>query len=181
MSGFDGTAMGSVAQTAGIVPSAAYHYFPDKESLYEAVFAATASHLWSLLDASVRGQPSAREAIEALILAADVTAEQLPFYGRFLEAVTTEAARHPRFVGLLDRRNELQRSTFEFLSDLGLSTGEFPLPPAGVSLPDELRALVVGWLAERQRQSPLARPTPRGLLSLLRLHARPDLADAHIR
>jgi AcrR family transcriptional regulator len=168
--GFDGTAIGFVARAAGMVPSAMYHYFPDKESLYEAVFAATASDMWNLLDASVRQEQTAGGALRALVVAADEAADQLPFYGRFLAAVPTEAARTSVFAGLLDQRNDLQRHTFRFIAELGRRTGEFGEPPPGIDLAEELRVLVVGWLTERrQRPSPQRFPDVTGLLALLRL------------
>jgi AcrR family transcriptional regulator len=177
--GFDGTAIGSIATTAGMVPSAIYHYFPDKESLYEAVFAATASHMWAFLDDSVRGQPTVRDALATLVVAADDAAEQLPFYGRFLGAIPTEAVRNPRFAGLLDRRNDLQRHTFQFIAGLGRRTGELREPPPGVDLAEELRILVVGWLTERrQRPAPRRLPEVTGLLSLLHLDDVPTSTHA---
>lgn len=165
--GFDGTSIGAVAGDAGMVASGVYHYFPDKETLYEAVFAATASHLWSFLDERVSRCRTARDGIAELVRAADEAAEQLPFFGPFLAAVPVEAGRCPRFTALLEDRNALQRPTFERIAELGVATGELQPAPAGGDLPEDLRVLVVGWLAERGRKAAGSRDAVTGLLSLL--------------
>lgn len=167
--GFDGATMGDISRDAQIGPSAFYHHFDDKESLYEAVFDATVSHLWGLLDSSTRGQKSAAAALGGLIGAADRAREELPDYATYLSGLPSEAARHPRFRALLDRRIEAQRATFQHIAALGRATGEFDDTLGLEELSNTLRVVVMGWLVERNLHPDDELMSSRGLLHMLGL------------
>jgi AcrR family transcriptional regulator len=167
--GFDRATMGDISRAAQIVPSAFYHHFSDKESLYEAVFEATISHLWEVLDESTRGRDTARDALDALITAADRARKQLPYYPEYLTGLPLEAARHPRFQTLVDRRIETQRVTFRHVASLGRSTGEFDDTLLLEELSENLRIIVMGWLVERNVRVEKGPLRTAGLLHLLGL------------
>ena len=46
MKGYDGASILKIAETADLVPSAIYHHFENKETLYMAVFEDTADAIW---------------------------------------------------------------------------------------------------------------------------------------
>lgn len=167
--GFDGATMGDISRSAQIGPSAFYHHFDDKESLYEAVFDATVSHLWGMLDSSTRDQTSAAGALSGLVGAADRAREELPDYPEYLSGLPLEAARHPRFRTLLDRRIETQRTTFQHIAALGRATGEFDDVLTLEELSNLLRVIVMGWLVERNLHPDDELMSSRGLLHLLGL------------
>jgi AcrR family transcriptional regulator len=171
--GFDSTTVVEVARSADVVPSTFYHYFPDKESLYEAVFEATASELWREVDDAVAAQRTLSSALLAVADTAERAADRLPDHGRFLVAVPIEATRHPRFGPLLDRRTEMQRATFAHVTKLGHRTGELPAELAAAEVAEQLRAVVVGWLSERYLAGSPSRLTTAGLLRMLSLAPRP--------
>jgi AcrR family transcriptional regulator len=166
--GFDRATIGDIARGAGIGPSAFYRHFLDKESLYEAVFDATVSHVWQLLDESTQGHASAREAITAFVATAERAREGLPHYPEFLGNLAYEAGRNPRLRTLVARRIAMQRPTFRSIAELGRSTGEFddtiPVPQLG----EHLRVIVMGWVVERNLSTEASTDVA-GFLHLLRL------------
>lgn len=167
--GFDGATMGDIARGADIVPSAVYRYFPDKETLYEAVFEATISRLWDSLDAATRDHESAGSALRALFVAADRATTGFPYYPEFLRGLPLEVERHPQFRRLLARRTEVQRKTFRHMTMLGRSTGEFDDSLDDDELSEHIRVIVMGWLVERHLHPEEQRLSPSGLVHILRL------------
>lgn len=167
--GFDGATMGDISRDAQIGPSAFYHHFEDKESLYEAVFDATVSHLWEIFDSSTRGQASAAGALRELIAAADRARRELPDYAAYLSGLPLEAARHPRFRALVDRRIGIQRATFQHIAALGRAAGEFDEVLPLDELSNTLRVVVMGWLVERSLHPDDGLMSSRGLLHMLGL------------
>ncbi|UVF79394.1 TetR/AcrR family transcriptional regulator [Gordonia mangrovi] len=168
--GYDRAAVSEVCRGAEIVPSAFYHYFPDKESLYEAVFDASITKVWDVLQDSIRDKSTAREALAAFVNAADRAGETLPHFPEFLTALPLEASRNPRFRRLVDHRTELQRRSFERIAEIGTRNAEFPDDLDTDELAEHLRFTVMGWLLERNLSSHgSARTDVDGLLRLLRL------------
>ena len=149
--------------------SALYRYFPDKESLYEAVFDDTLFELWGMLDAHVKDQQSAKAALIALVDTAEVASKQLPFYAEYLSGVPIEAARNPRFRPFLERRTEVQRLTFARIARLGGQTGEFDDVLSEEELAEHLRMMVIGWMGERALNPHSTVSNYRGLMHLLGL------------
>ncbi len=180
--GFDGAAVSEICHGAGIGASAFYHHFPDKEALYEAVFEDTITHLWGVLDARAHGHDTARDAIAALIEAADEAGSGLPYYPEYLTGVPLEASRHPQFRALLGRRTAMQRRTFNHIATLGRTTGEFSTTMlSDDELAEHLRFTVMGWLVERGLQLDTVSVESGGLLHLLGLDRTTAAAPAHGR
>ena len=173
--GFDLTTVGDVARSADLVPSAFYHYFDGKETLYRAVYEETVADLWVSLDNSAAGHVRLADALTDLVLEAiRVTAEQ-PHHSYFLVGLASEAARRPQFGELIERRTQMHRATFGRLAALGLQTGELEGELDNVS--EQLRAVVLGWMTERHVSKTSDLVDLPGLLRILRLDI-PERAQA---
>ncbi|WP_213571339.1 TetR/AcrR family transcriptional regulator [Rhodococcus sp. USK13] len=167
--GFDRATVGEICKGADIVGSAFYRYYPDKESLYEAVFNASIIRLWDLLHMSTVNQRTARDALTALVATAERAGDSLPWYSEFLTALPIETYRNARFAPLLEQRTNMQRRTFEHIARLGRESGEFSeFRPQG-EFAEHLRLTVMGWLVERNLNIAPVRVGSEGLLHLIGL------------
>lgn len=109
--GFEGTTTRHVAEIAGISPGTLYHYFPDKDAIYEAMYGRLVDEIvaeLSRLAPIIMGMPL-REALQCLIreLMNWLSAND----GIYLRAISTS----PRFYGRA-RMPELERA----LRELGM-------------------------------------------------------------
>lgn len=143
--GFAAASVSAIARAAGIVPSAVYHYFANKEVLYEEVFAATAPLVWTLMVERASQATSLAEGVDAMLEG------RSPLSGTsasaFLAALPTIATLHPEFNHLLVQRTHHQDRAFGFLAELGLRTGELSGFTHDEAV-EVLRALIMGWFTE---------------------------------
>lgn len=144
--GYASTSLMAVAREVGIAPSAVYHYFDGKDTLYRAVFEETAPPIWSRMYDSVAVCERMIDGVEVLLQGRG--GQRMPFQSAFLASMPTVARLHDELSDLLDRRTELQNPVFRHLAELGLRTGELP----GFELDaatELLRTMVMGWFFER--------------------------------
>ncbi len=151
--GYAAAAITTIAEQARLTPGSIYHYYSGKPALYEAVFDATASVLWSDFGIRVAGFDSAVDAIDAIIDDARQLKHTRSHYNDFLANVPIEARLHPEFAHLLTHRSKYQDEVFGAIAELGLSTGEF----AGFDLKhatELVRSPIMGWFFERHFRGP---------------------------
>jgi AcrR family transcriptional regulator len=144
--GFTSATLSAIAKDAGIAPSAMYHYFDGKESLYEAVFFDVAPAVWASISARIVDAPTVRQAVEMVLR--DRGGARSPSITPFLAALPTVAVLHPEFEHLLTARAELQSTAFRAMAEIGMRTGEL----RGFTLDEAteiLRSIVMGWFFER--------------------------------
>ncbi|MBE51983.1 MAG: hypothetical protein CL448_02970 [Acidimicrobiaceae bacterium] len=147
MKGYDGASILKIAETADLVPSAIYHHFENKETLYMAVFEDTADAIWGSVSLASE-EKTLVEAFSHLIESSRKIADDFPGHSAFLGAMPHEARFHPDYEKLMNRRAEFQDQTFQSLASLGKRTGEFP-ELSESELKEVIRCLVMGWFFER--------------------------------
>jgi AcrR family transcriptional regulator len=166
--GYSSSSVASLAEAAGLAPSALYYYFGGKEELFEAVFEATASVIWQDINTPTFAANDFRGALTELINASVNLSESHPFFNDFLALIPSEARMNPRFRPLLQRRSDFQNSTFTALAELGIRSGELrglEIAPAR----DFLRCLIMGWFFERHFRSEGQADLEAGVLVMLDL------------
>lgn len=62
--GYDGTSLGSLADSIGITKAAIYHYFPNKNEIYEGIIVRTLENLLSFVTAEIRTANSPEKALQ---------------------------------------------------------------------------------------------------------------------
>ena len=67
--GFDQATMDAIAEEAGVAKGTIYLYYPSKQSIYDATFAAGTAELTQLTDARVQAAPTTKAAIAAFVAA----------------------------------------------------------------------------------------------------------------
>jgi AcrR family transcriptional regulator len=147
-SGYAATAMTGVAASAGLAPSAIYHYFDGKADLYEAVFEVTSSAIWGDLGGSATGHATLVDSIASIVEASRQLSGSRPQHSEFLALVPIEARLHAEFAHLLDRRSKYQDDTFGSLAELSLRTGELNGFDQ-FQATEIIRSVIMGWFFER--------------------------------
>lgn len=164
--GFTGTAVSALAASAGLAPSAVYHYFGGKDELYECVFDSTADTVWSSVSSVTEGHETFRASMIALIEDTQRMGKRYPHHNNFLALVPMEARLHPQFAHLLDRRSKYQDATFGSLVDLGLKTGELRGIDRVVAV-EAIRSLIMGWFFERHIRGAARRGGPEAMITVV--------------
>jgi AcrR family transcriptional regulator len=119
--GFDGTTTAAVCRAAGIGSGTLFHYFPDKRSLFHALFADDVAATAKFVGRLDRSDPLA--ALLALVdhRAADVGDPLVP---GLLMAALTQASRDPQFAALLERDDRTVRAAAAELIDDAARRGQ---------------------------------------------------------
>lgn len=144
--GYSAATLSAIAADAGIAPSALYHHFDGKESLYEAVFFDVAPRVWQRMAERLAGVVTVRASVETMMRAR--TGDHSPLASSFLAGVPTVAVLHPEFDHLLDARSKLQNDAFRRIAELGMTTGEF-IDFTVDEATEILRTMTMGWFFER--------------------------------
>ena len=145
--GYDGTTITSIAGNAGIAPSAIYHYFQSKETLYTEVFEQTSTAIWESVTPSQESR-TLLESMRQLLVDSRLLADKLPSYSNFLAALPIEARLHPEFSDLLKKRADYQDKTFRQLAKIGIQSGELDFLTENEAT-ELIRSIVMGWFFER--------------------------------
>ena len=145
--GYDGAVIMAIAKSAGIAPSAVYHYFQSKEKLYMEVFKQTSVAIWDSV--SPTDDPSTLvEAMEQLLDNSRLLSDKLPSYSDFLASLPIEAKLHPQFSELLKQRADYQDKTFRNLASIGIASGELHFLTEDEAT-EFIRSIIMGWFFER--------------------------------
>ncbi|MEP7117137.1 MAG: TetR/AcrR family transcriptional regulator [Acidobacteriota bacterium] len=80
--GFEQATMDAIAEEAGVAKGTIYLYYPSKQSIYDATFAAGTAELTRLTDAQVEAAPNPRSAIAAFVQARVSYFQEFPDYFR---------------------------------------------------------------------------------------------------
>ena len=144
--GYSSATLSAVAADADIAPSAMYHYFDGKESLYEAVFFDVAPRVWQRMAERLSDASTVRASVETMMRGRG--GDPSPLASSFLAGVPTVAVLHPEFGHLLDARSKLQNDAFQMIAELGMTTGEFADFTIGEAT-EILRTMTMGWFFER--------------------------------
>jgi AcrR family transcriptional regulator len=166
--GYASTTLTAIAAEVGLATSGVYHYYDGKESLYEAVFFATAPQVWDGIADSMGDAPTMLAGIETLLR--DRGGTRRPYASAFLAGMPTVATLHPEFAHLLQARTKYQDPVFRALAETGLRTGEL----TGLDLDEAtavLRAFLMGWFFERHFDGPARDDTVPAVLQAFRLMA----------
>ena len=99
--GYDGASILKIAELADLVPSAIYHHFENKETLYMAVFEDTADAIWGSVSSATE-EKTLVEAFSHLIESSRKIADNFPGHSAFLGAMPHEARFHPDYEKLMN-------------------------------------------------------------------------------
>jgi AcrR family transcriptional regulator len=146
--GFGGAALSTIAADAGLSLSALYHYFPDKNALFERVYLDTLELGWD---------PWIRELEEldpAMDLAAKLRTTHNPatdpdeVQAAFFTPAQVHARRVPELRHLLDHRDTYRRRSFELLVGSLADEGRIRNADTTEEAIDMLEILHSGWIFE---------------------------------
>lgn len=147
--GYAATTLSAVAKDAGITLAALYHYFPDKTTLYEAVFDASAELLWGLIEdqSAKSGRVGARlvHLIDTIERAAAQIDDETRATQMFLTTVPIDATRHPELAHLLGKRAEIQERQIRRIVAPAFDAGELPAFEDINTAVAAIRLLIMGW------------------------------------
>lgn len=86
--GFEQATMEAIADAAGVAKGTIYLYYPSKQAIYDATFAAGTAELTSLTEARVRSAPTPKAAIAAFVLARVQYFQEHPdYFGMYVSEV----------------------------------------------------------------------------------------------
>ncbi|MEG9224691.1 TetR/AcrR family transcriptional regulator [Aeromicrobium sp. Sec7.5] len=182
--GYADTSLSIVARDVGITQPAVYHYFPDKESLYEAVFDAALERAWSAVHARLATVPEQDRSLLDLAEAMnegglDIDQQDARQTNLFLTTVPVEATRHHELHHLLERRSAVQDREIRAIVLPAIREGRmsgFDDTDAAVRA---IRLLMMGWALETFTQRENTRENTEVLRSILvRLESGPGAAAA---
>lgn len=166
ISGFVGASMATIAGSAGLAPSAVYHYFGSKDALYEVVFDDTLAAIWDQVHTAVMAHDTVYANVQSLIQRTNSLSTTMQHYSDFLALSPIEARVHRQFAHLVEQRRKRQDETFGSLAEIGLATGEL----AGLDqheATEVLRALIMGWFFESYLNGPQASDDGSSILRLI--------------
>jgi AcrR family transcriptional regulator len=144
--GFERATNRDIAAACGLTAAAVYRHFDSKPDLYAAVMRDASAELVVLIRAAIASQPSARAALQAIIVNF-TSAEAHKAAGlRFLSGVPTEMQRHPEVAQrVLAEPGEVFTIMNEIV-DAGVRAGEIPRAKSE-SLVSMLIAMMMGLSA----------------------------------
>ncbi len=116
--GFDQATMDAIADQASVAKGTIYLYYPSKQSVYDATFAAGTAELTERTDASVRAAPTAKAAIAAFVGARVAYFQEYPDYFRIYvtemsRIVTDRSPRKGVCRAALDRHTRALQAVIE--------------------------------------------------------------------
>ncbi len=180
--GYADTSLSIVARDVGITQPAVYHYFPDKESLYEAVFDAALERAWSAVHARLAAVPvddrSLLDLAEAMNEGGlDIDQQDARQTNLFLTTVPVEATRHLELHHLLERRSAVQDREIRAIVLPAIEEGRMSGFPDADAAVRAIRLLMMGWALETFTQRENTRENTEVLRSILvRLETAPHAA-----
>jgi AcrR family transcriptional regulator len=123
--GFDGTTTAAICRGAGIGSGTLFHYFPDKRSIFHALFADDLAKTEELVRRLDRTDPLA-----ALLALVDHRAADAgdPLVPGLLMAALTQAGRDPEFATLLERDDRTVRAAAAELIEEAVRRGQASPP-----------------------------------------------------
>lgn len=154
--GYAATALTAVAGDSGITLTGLYRYFPDKKSLYEAVFQTSFEAIWSdIRDRSAEIRPENYSFGDLINVTRDADVhvnDSMHSATRFLTSVPVDASRHDELTHILDLRAELQREQLSKLLEAPLAYGGLgPVPTLEIAV-TVAQILIMGWGIENHFQ-----------------------------
>lgn len=167
-SGYDGASIAAIATNSELAPSAVYHYFGGKQTLYEDVFNDSVESIWTDIDSAATKLLTLRESIESIVYEIDKLDEFQRDCSNFLALVPMETKLHPEFAPLIKRRAQHQNNTFRAMAELGIATGEldgFDI----VGATEMLRALIMGWFLESHFRGHVVEGSGEALVRLIEI------------
>lgn len=161
--GFEQATMEAIAEAAGVAKGTVYLYYPSKQAIHDATFAAGMADIERLIQEHVERATTAREAIEAFVTARTEYFQQHPdFFRIYVAEIAREVAS-----GSADRRTchvavDRQTRSLQTMIEKAVAAGDMrPVDPESVALTvfDMSKGLVgrrllIGskWSVERDAQ-----------------------------
>ena len=151
--GYASTTLSVVAQDVGISLAALYHYFDDKQELYEAVFDESIEAAWSAARRRAEAGREKQSGLFAFVHAineagTDLDSRDERATNMFLTTAPIEAARHDELKHLLDKRAKVQDREIRSIVTPLFEAGELPAFDDIETAIDAIRIIIMGWSLE---------------------------------
>jgi AcrR family transcriptional regulator len=165
--GYDGASVAQIAKAAGVAPTAVYHHFGTKESLWEEVFLEVLDLSYSNFEKMMLSQQSLLAALEQFL----GSAVHMPFNvagsREFLIRCAADMRAFPELAKYRHHRTTAQLRVFRGLTELGRRSGEVHPERDPEAVTELLRTLVMGNLWERYTHPDQAVERTNNLMSLV--------------
>ncbi len=170
--GYADTSQAPIARDVGITQPGMYHYFPDKQGLYEAVFESALERAWSAIhervatgNVSEQGLMGLAEAMNVVGL--DIDQRDARLTNVFLMTVPVEAMRHAELHHLLERRSQVQDREIRTIVEPAFAAGHLPAFDDVETAVQATRLVFMGWAIETFTQRERTSATIRALRSIV--------------
>lgn len=147
--GFEGASVARIAKDAGVAPTALYHHFGTKESLWEQVFLEVLDASYSRIEELITSRPRLVDALDYFLAQRSHMPIAVEGSREFLIRCAADMRAFPELEKYRHHRSNAQLRVFRSLTDLGLRSGEIHPSRDREVVTELLRTLVMGSLWER--------------------------------
>lgn len=147
--GYEGASVARIAKGAGVAPTALYHHFGTKESLWEETFLDALSGAYSRIEELMLGRPTLIEALDYFLPQPSHVAVPRDGSREFLIRCAADMRAFPELAKYRHHRSNAQLRVFRGLSEIGYRSGEIHASRDPETVTELLRTIVMGVLWER--------------------------------
>lgn len=147
--GYEGASVARIAKGAGVAPTALYHHFGTKESLWEETFLDALNSAYSRIEELMLSRPTLIEALDYFL--PQPSHIKVPADGsrEFLIRCAADMRAFPELAKYRHHRSNAQLRVFRGLTDIGYHSGEVHSSRDPETVTELLRTIVMGVLWER--------------------------------
>lgn len=147
--GYEGASIARIAKVAGVAPTAVYHHFGTKESLWEQTFLDAMDAAYTRIQELMLSRPTLVEALDYFL--AQPAHIKVPQAGsrEFLIRCAADMRAFPELAKYRHHRSNAQLRVFRGLTEVGLRSGEIHPSRDPETVTELLRTIVMGTLWER--------------------------------
>lgn len=147
--GYEGASVARIAKGAGVAPTALYHHFGTKESLWEETFLDSLNSAYSRIEELMLSRPTLIDALDYFLPQPSHVAVPTDGSREFLIRCAADMRAFPELAKYRHHRSNAQLRVFRGLTDIGYRSGEIHPSRDPESVTELLRTIVMGVLWER--------------------------------
>lgn len=147
--GYEGASVARIAKGAGVAPTALYHHFGTKESLWEETFLDSLNSAYSRIEELMLSRSTLIDALDYFLPQPSHVAVPTDGSREFLIRCAADMRAFPELAKYRHHRSNAQLRVFRGLTDIGYRSGEIHPSRDPESVTELLRTIVMGVLWER--------------------------------
>lgn len=147
--GYEGASVAQIAKGAGVAPTALYHHFGTKESLWEETFLDSLNSAYSRIEELMLSRQTLIDALDYFLPQPSHIAMPTDGSREFLIRCAADMRAFPELAKYRHHRSNAQLRVFRGLTELGYRSGEIHPSRDPETVTELLRTIVMGVLWER--------------------------------